>query len=69
MIDPNSPTTPAETAPSKPTAHGSPPTALTAPPGTALQIAQMLADGKIDTAQAGNWRGLGTSRHSMLRKC
>jgi hypothetical protein len=58
MIDPNSQTTPAPATantppPSAPTAPGSPPAALTAPPGTALQIASMLAAGTIDTTQAG----------------
>ena len=55
MTDPTSPataTTPPP-PPSAPRAPVSPPTALTAPPGTALQIAQMLAAGTIDTAQAG----------------
>jgi hypothetical protein len=50
MTDPNSPILPAESAPTGPSSQ---PAALTAPPGTALQIAQMLAAGTIDTAQAG----------------
>ena len=53
MIDSNSPTTPAEPAPSTSAAPGGLPAALTAPPGTALQIVQLLAAGKVDTAQAG----------------
>jgi hypothetical protein len=47
---PPAPATAIDPAPSAPVA---PPAALTAPPGTALEIAQLLAAGKIDTAQAG----------------
>jgi hypothetical protein len=64
MLDPNNsappaaqaltPPAPADTpAPNAPILPGSPPAALTAPPGTVLQIAQMLSAGTIDTAQAG----------------
>jgi len=45
MTDSTSPTTPAPT-----TAHTPPPIA---PPGSALEIATMLADGRIDTREAG----------------
>jgi len=52
-ITPTPPAVPTATAtsPSSPAAPGNP-AELTAPPGTALQIAQMLAAGKIDTTQA-----------------
>ena len=55
MTDPTSPTTATTPPPppSAPTAPVSPPTALTAPPGTALEIAQLLASGTIDTTKAG----------------
>ena len=55
MTDPTSPAT-ATTPPPPPNAPilpGSPPAALTGLPGTALEIAQLLAAGTIDTAQAG----------------
>src|ERR1043165_988182 len=39
--------------PTAPIAPASPSATLTAPPGTALQIATMLAAGTIDTNQAG----------------
>jgi len=64
MLDPNNsappaaqaltPPAPADTpAPNAPILPGSPPAALTGLPGTALEIAQLLAAGTIDTAQAG----------------
>jgi hypothetical protein len=58
ISDPNSQTTPAPTdttalAPSAPIAPVAPPAALTAPPGTALEIAKLLAAGRVDTTQAG----------------
>ena len=48
MIDPNSPpTAPVTPAPNTSAAPGSPPSALTAPPGTALELAQRLNAGTI----------------------
>jgi hypothetical protein len=57
MSDSNAPPPAPATAntlePITPPASVAPPAALTAPPGTALQIASMLAAGTIDTKQAG----------------
>jgi len=50
---PPAPATANTPEPITPPAPVGPPAALTAPPGTALQIAQMLAAGTIDTSQAG----------------
>ena len=52
MIDSNTPT-PAATIPTSPSAPGGPPANMTAPPGTAMEMAQLLHTKTIDPAQAG----------------